>query len=302
LILSLLLTLVSGVALILFVLDASLLFVGVGRAMDEEFSFRASLEPFGRLVESGRRGMRPPFSLLISCVVLLLTFLFVPMGSLPQFAETNGDIFVVMMLFIVAQSLYIRGIKAFSGNAYQSLDRMVVYALSRYAAALFAFGSTMAWYILTRGIPGNAFSLSSLAATSMWEMTGPLGKLGVLSFFLLFVLESPSARHAELKYGVSDVPILEMFDAVRATISPAIAVTAMFSCNFGMKLGLFGAPMYAFDFFVFWVKIFLLQLFVFPAVLKLLKIFLDKVPIRKTDLSVALGAVGVVLCIADLYL
>lgn len=305
LIFNLFINFISAVALLLFVLLTALLFTGLRDASAERLPLSAAFEPFGRLVDGSPGDRRPPHTLYLACLALLAVFLLVPMGSLPQFLDTPCDFCIGMLLLIVAQSLYINGIKDFSGNAYQSLDRKVVYALSRFAAAFVAFGGTMSWYILQRGIPGDIFSLNAVAALPIYSVMGTAGRLGLFCFLLLFAVESPGSRHKDLEYGsaAGAVPILEVFDAVRLLIAPAIAAAAIVPWNFGLKAGIFGGPMYAVDFVIFWIKVLLLQAVVFPLISKFFDSLKEKTPLPKGLFpSLPLGILGVLLIMSDLYI
>ena len=77
------------------------------------------------------------------------------MGSLPQFVETEGDFVIMIFLLLASQGFYIRGMKIFSGEIYQSFDSKELFVLSKLAVTLIAMGGTLSWYALNRGMPGT---------------------------------------------------------------------------------------------------------------------------------------------------
>ena len=295
-----LLSVVSGAALLAFVLILSLLYAGVENSLFH-LNGAAPLRPFSRLAD-GRGGACPPASLYASCICLLLIFLFIPMGALPQFVRTRGDIFVVIFLLLAAQSLYIRGMRRFSGELYQSLDRSEIYLLFKFTVAMAVFGASLSWYALRRGVPGEIFSFGTYAAIPLWRIAGVYGRLGLLMFLLLFAVSSPSRRAGSSDIKGS-VPLPEVFDAIRSTICPALISAIFIPWRTGLAAGLSGAAMYAADFALFWLKVFVIQLLVVPALRSVyLKMKARLAPRFKLVLVILLGAAGCLLMLADLYL
>ena len=299
----LLLTVASGAALLLFVLVISLFFAGAENAL-----FRLSnqdapvLAPFARLITGRCGGSCPPPSLYASCLCLLLIFLFVPMGALPQFVQTRGDILAVIFLLLAAQSLYIRGMRNFSGELYQSLDRSEIYLLFKFTVAMAAFGASLSWYALKRGVPGEIFSFGTYAAIPLWRITGIYGRLGLLMFFLLFAVTSPCRRVKSANVN-GNVPLPEIFDAIRSTICPALIASIFIPWRGGLAAGLSGAAMYSFDFMLYWLKVFVVQLAVVPILRSVyLKIKARLAARFKLLIVIILGLAGSLLMMADLYL
>lgn len=299
-----LLTMVSGISLLILVLILVLIFIGI-----ENFLLRRSsvagvvlLDPYIRFIRGRCKNNCPPPFLYGSCISLLVIFLFIPMGSLPQFVETAGDFVVLIFLLLTAQGLYIRGMKKFSGDLYQSLDTNELYLLSRFAVVLMVVGGTLSWYALNRGMPGNIFSLNTFAATSLWSITGYYGLLGSVTFVLLLAVTSPS-RSGTKTLLVDNVPLPEIFDAVRSTICPAIIVSVFSPFKLGHKLGLWGTPMYVIDFFVFWCMVLATQVLVIPLIQKKytnVKQYFPERFARIMDLIIAVS--GIILFMLDLYM
>ncbi len=298
-----LLSLISGIFLLLFVLSISLVFVCAENALfninklDEDI-----LDLYERFLRGRCKDKCPPPCLYASCLCLLMTFLFIPMGSLPQFVETDGDIFAGMLLIVVAQSLYIRGMRKFSGAIYQSLDTKELYLLSRFNAALIVVGATMSWYALNRGIPGNIFSLNTFSAMPLWFVAGGWGKLGMIMFFLLIAVASPCRRVMNNRI-VDNVPLPEIFDAVRSTIGPALIVSLFFPFKYGIEAGQIGLPMYALDFALFWCEVFVMEVFIQPFIQR---IYIKAKGILPESLNLSLAiffaASGAASFMLDLYM
>lgn len=300
---SFLLTLISGISLLFLVLTISLLLIGAENVLYAIQSTDASLfAPYRRFLTGRCTDECPPFLLYLSCILLLTIFLFIPMGSLPQFVETEGDFVVIIFLLLSAQGLYIRGIKSFFGEIYQTFESKELFVLSKLAVALIAMGGTLSWYALNRGIPGNIFSVETFSATSLWYVTGLWGKLGALMFFLLFIFVSPSRGVTKTRI-VDNVQIPEIFDAIRSTVAPAMIVSIFCPIRFGIAFGLIGFKMYLVDFIFFWFRVMMVQVLLIPV---LNRAFCNVVEKSRRKLGyiheTIIGAAGILFFMLDLYL
>lgn len=299
-----LLTSFSGIALLLFVLSVSLLLIGAEDVFyhDGIKTERSLFAPYKRFLSGRCSNNCPPPCLYASCACLLAVFLFVPMGSLPQFVQTSCDLLVVMFLLISAQSLYIRGMKKFSGELYQSLESRELFSLSRFTVAVITVGGTLSWYVLDRGIPGNMFSLGTFSAMPIWRVSGVWGWVGMFSFMLLFSMVSP-CRAGDGPRVKDNVPLPELFDAVRSTICPAMMVALFFPFRYALTLGLSGLPMYALDFAFFWCKVAVVQLLLIPCVGRASSAAEKRLPERFVPLvGFIFAALGATAFMLDLYM
>ena len=147
---SFLLTLVSGISLMILVLTISLLLIGGENVLYDiqQGTDGSVFAPYRRFLAGRCADRCPPPLLYASCLCLLIIFLFIPMGSFPQFVETEGDIIAIVFLLLAAQGLYIRGMKAFSGEIYQSFDPRELFVLSKFAVTLIAAGGTLSRELL----------------------------------------------------------------------------------------------------------------------------------------------------------
>ena len=300
---SLFITVVSGAALLLLVMIVSLLFLG-GK---ERIAGRGGIfSPLGRFVAGRCSGKDcPSFCLCSSCLCLLLVFLFIPMGSLPQFVSTRCDIFVILVLLALAQSLYIRGMKFFSADFYQSLERSEINSLFKFTMCAILLGGTLSWYALNRGVPGDIFSLNTFSAMPLWRVTGFWGKTGLVLFLILLALTMPGKRiHGEMAVRYGDIPIAEMFDAVRLVTCPALMVPIFFPLKIGLSFGIIGFPMYALDFALFWLAVFFMETFALPGIRMFYAAFIKPVLSWRSDLLIhaSLGAAGTMFMMFDIYL
>ncbi len=301
--LSLSITIISAIALLTFVLILSLLFIGGENVIfhiqggGEHF-----LDPLERaLTRHCGDGNCPPTYLYASCTCLLFIFLFIPMGALPQFISTDFDLFIILFLLLAAQGFYIRGIKLFSKELYQSLDRSETNLLFKFTVAMLTIGGTFSWYVLNRGMPGNIFSLDSYAAMPMWEVVGDGGVIGMCFFFLLLAVTSP-CRRTKVKYLKDNVPLPEIFDAVRSTICPAIIAAIFLPQKAGLSLGFTDLSMYAVDFICFWWKVFILQVILIPWIREGYLRCRAMLPENwKLAIVIFLGFAGVAFMMGDLY-
>ena len=304
---SLLITTASGIALLIFVLIISLIFLGAenvplfGGGHKSEPNMPSPLEHF--LTGRCSGADCPPPCLYASCICLLLIFLFVPMGSLPQFVSTRCDIFIILILLTAAQSLYIRGMKRFSAELYQSLDKNEINLLFKFTMAMIVLGGTFSWYLLNRGVPGNVFSLDTFAAMPLWGVTGLWGKAGLSMFFILLALTLPGRRVHNVNINDGNIPLPEMFDAIRLITCPAMITAIFFPVKLGLSVGLIGLPMYALDFVLFWLDVFLMQIVILPQIRNIYIDLRQYIPERfEPYIAILLGVSGVVFMMLDLYL
>ena len=300
---SLLLTFISGISLLTLVLTISLLLIGAENVLYGMHGTNASLlAPYKRFLAGRCSEKCPPPLLYASCISLLTIFLFMPMGSLPQFVETEGDFVVVIFLLLASQGLYIRGMKIFSGEIYQSFDSKELFVLSKLAVTMIAMGATLSWYALHRGMPGSIFSFETFSATSLWTVTGPFGKLGTVMFLLLLTIVSPSRGITKSRI-VDNVQIPEIFDAIRSMLAPAMIVSVFFPMRVGVALGMIGFKMYLVDFVLFWIKLVLVQLILIPFAGKVFRGTSGKWREKLESLpEIIIGGSGMIFFLFDLYI
>ena len=259
----------SAVAFIYLIISITLLFIGIenavfnisGNATESIFS------PFKRFIEGKihREGKKAPRALYMSSLFLIAVYFFIPMGSLPQFFSVRGGFLIAVSLLVLAQNFYIRGLKQYSKEIYFSIDRNLINILFKFTVALLLVLITLAWFVINIGVPGSIFCLNTYAAMPLAGVTNFWGRIGLVFFFFSLVVVSPcrKVRRAELTEYTS---LLEVYDAVRSTLCPAIITAIFVPVNIGLLFGLAGIPMYAADFVFYWLKVLIVQIAVIPPI------------------------------------
>ena len=296
----------SAVAFIYLIISITLLFIGIenavfnisGNATESIFS------PFKRFIEGQihREGKKAPRALYMSSLFLIAVYFFIPMGSLPQFFSVRGGFLIAVSLLVLAQNFYIRGLKQYSKEIYFSIDRNLINILFKFTVALLLVLITLAWFVINIGVPGSIFCLNTYAAMPLAGVTNFWGRIGLVFFFFSLVVVSPcrKVRRAELTEYTS---LLEVYDAVRSTLCPAIITAIFVPVNIGLLFGLAGIPMYAADFVFYWLKVLIVQIAVIPPIRAAYLGMKERLPLGwKSSPYLFLSYSGVAFFLANLYL
>lgn len=296
----------SAVAFIYLIISITLLFIGIenavfnisGNATESIFS------PFKRFIEGKihREGKKAPRALYMSSLFLIAVYFFIPMGSLPQFFSVRGGFLIAVSLLVLAQNFYIRGLKQYSKEIYFSIDRNLINILFKFTVALLLVLITLAWFVINIGVPGSIFCLNTYAAIPLAGVTNFWGRIGLVFFFFSLVVVSPcrKVRRAELTEYTS---LLEVYDAVRSTLCPAIITAIFVPVNIGLLFGLAGIPMYAADFVFYWLKVLIVQIAVIPPIRAAYLGMKERLPLGwKSSPYLFLSYSGVAFFLANLYL
>ena len=296
----------SAVAFIYLIISITLLFIGIenavfnisGNATESIFS------PFKRFIEGKihREGKKAPRALYMSSLFLIAVYFFIPMGSLPQFFSVRGGFLIAVSLLVLAQNFYIRGLKQYSKEIYFSIDRNLINILFKFTVALLLVLITLAWFVINIGVPGSIFCLNTYAAMPLAGVTNFWGRIGLVFFFFSLVVVSScrKVRRAELTEYTS---LLEVYDAVRSTLCPAIITAIFVPVNIGLLFGLAGIPMYAADFVFYWLKVLIVQIAVIPPIRAAYLGMKERLPLGwKSSPYLFLSYSGVAFFLANLYL
>ena len=296
----------SAVAFIYLIISITLLFIGIenavfnisGNATESIFS------PFKRFIEGKihREGKKAPRALYMSSLFLIAVYFFIPMGSLPQVFSVRGGFLIAVSLLVLAQNFYIRGLKQYSKEIYFSIDRNLINILFKFTVALLLVLITLAWFVINIGVPGSIFCLNTYAAMPLAGVTNFWGRIGLVFFFFSLVVVSPcrKVRRAELTEYTS---LLEVYDAVRSTLCPAIITAIFVPVNIGLLFGLAGIPMYAADFVFYWLKVLIVQIAVIPPIRAAYLGMKERLPLGwKSSPYLFLSYSGVAFFLANLYL
>jgi len=296
----------SAAAFIYLIISIALLFMGIENVI---FNIRGDkresvLSPFKRFIGGKMLPVkkRPPRSLYLSCLFLIAVYFFIPMGSLPQFISAEGGFLIVVALLVLAQNFYIRGLKQYSKRMYLSIDRNLINVLFKFTMALLLVLITLAWFVINIGVPGSIFSLSTYAAMPLSSVTNVWGHLGMAFFFFSLAVVSPCRKVRDI--GLTEyTSLLEVYDAVRSTLCPAIITAIFIPMNIGLTLKLAGVPMYAADFAFFWFKVLVVQTAVIPPIRAAYLNMKKRLPHGwKSSPYLFLSYSGVVLFLINLYL
>lgn len=161
-----------------------------------------------------------PVIALASAIAILL---YLPFGSLAPILGDAGDIILVLYLLIVPSlALVIGGFASGSPYATVGAQREMVSMIAYELPLAFAV-ILVAWRLMVSGV-SNPFSLNTLMETSVWEVVGPCGIIGIVILLFLFAWITPGE--------LSKVP----FDSPEAETELAGGILAEYS---GKNLGMF---------------------------------------------------------------
>lgn len=285
-----LMRLVAGTALMLLVMVLALLFDGADRIISARMQRRLGpplLQPFLDLLKLlGKENIVPrravPWAFngapWVAAASMLLVFLYIPIGSLPPVLGVHGDL--ILILYLLGLSGVAMAVGGFaSGNPIANVgaQREMILMMS-YELPLAVVVSTLAWVAYKTGMPGDPFNLETFAGMSVWGMSGKIGFIGIFCLMVALVLVVPGETGKgpmdipEAKTEILDGLIIEysgrnlaMFKitfALRAMALSALITALFFPWSPASFLRLGGVFLFAFDFVWFWVKVFVVQIFV----------------------------------------
>ncbi len=282
--------LVAGTALMLLVVVLAFLYDGADRIIGARMQRRIGpplLQPFLDLLKLlGKENIVPrravPWAFngapWVAVASMLLVFLYIPVGSLPPVLGVHGDmILIIYLLGLSGVAMAVGGFASGNPIANVGAQREMILMMS-YELPLAVVIATLAWLARKTGMPGDPFNLETFAGMSVWGMTGKVGFIGVLCLLISLVLVVPGETGKgpmdipEAKTEILDGLIIEysgrnlaMFKitfALRALALSALITALFFPWSPASFLRLGGVFLFAFDFFWFWVKVFVVQVFV----------------------------------------
>ncbi len=201
---ALLLTVAGTIGMALFGLFAGLWFTGIDRVLAARMQARIGppvRQPFIDLSKLlVKQNVVPanaipwlfngaPLLALASAITILL---YIPMAALPGLPVLGlqGDLVLIMYLLLIPGLAMVAGGLA-SGSPYATIGAqremvtMIAYELPL-ASTVIAF----AWKLAQMNV-ANPFSLSTLAATPIWTLVGPVGFMGLLLLLATMILVVP---------------------------------------------------------------------------------------------------------------
>jgi formate hydrogenlyase subunit 4 len=212
----------------------------------------------------------------LTLVITSMIFLYIPVGSFPAVLGTEGDMILVIYLLAMGGLTLAMGGFA-SGNPIANIGagREITLMMS-YEFPLAIVISTLAWVAYRSGMPGSPFSLETFAAMSVWKVVGKMGAFGLLCLFfsLVFVIpgetgkgpmDIPEAKTEILdgliiEYSGVNLALLKVSFALRSFAVAAFATVLFVPVSFSSLLGAGGFFVAIFDFLLFWVKVFVVQM------------------------------------------
>jgi len=285
-----LMRLIAGTALMLLVMVLALLFDGADRIISARMQRRLGpplLQPFLDLLKLlGKENIVPRRAVpwvfngapWVAAASMLLVFLYIPIGSLPPVLGVHGDL--ILILYLLGLSGVAMAVGGFaSGNPIANVgaQREMILMMS-YELPLAVVVSTLAWVAYKTGMPGDPFNLETFVGMSVWGMSGKIGFIGIFCLMVALVLVVPGETGKgpmdipEAKTEILDGLIIEysgrnlaMFKitfALRAMALSALITALFFPWSPASFLRLGGVFLFAFDFVWFWVKVFVVQIFV----------------------------------------
>jgi len=285
---SLIMRLIAGAALMILVAALAFLFEGVDRVVHARMQRRIGppvFQPFLDLLKLlGKENIVPRRAVAwafngapwVAAATMLLVFLYIPIGSLPPILGGEGDmILIIYLLGLSGVAMAVGGFASGNPIANVGAQREMILMMS-YELPLAVVVSTLAYVAYKTGMPGEPFSLETFSGMSVWGVVGKVGFLGILCLFLALVLvvpgetgkgpmDIPEAKTEILEgliieYSGTNLAMFKITFALRATAMAAVIVSIFFPWSLGSFLGFGSVFLYALDFLWFWVKVFVVQI------------------------------------------
>ena len=278
----------AGVALLAFVLTLVPFFDWADRAVNARIQGRLApplfqpvldiLKLMGKENIIPRRAARFFFTTApwLALTSTLMIFLYIPAGQFPAVLGTEGDMILVFYLLTL-------GTVAVAVGGFASGNPMAAIGANREITLMMSCGfplaaaiTTAAWIAYKTGMPGEPFSLGTFAAASIWKAVGKTGVFGLACLFLSIVLVVPGETgkspmdlpQAEteilggiaIEYSGVSLALLKVTFALRSFAMSAFVTSLFVPLSLTGMLGGGGFLTAAFDFFFFWLKVFVIQI------------------------------------------
>jgi len=220
---------------------------------------------------------------LIGLIGAISTLLYLPIGSIPPLASGYGDLILILYLLIIPSLAFVIGGFS-SGSPYATIGAQREMAtMIAYEFPLAIIIVTIAWKLSVTTLGGtaikNTFVISTITATPVWNIVGPLGFIGFIILLLVLIIVTPAelskipfdAPEAEteigggllVEYSGRNLAMFYLMDSVKTVVMASIIVTLFFPYNISSLIGLESAsiPAYTVDFIFFLFKILLIIVF-----------------------------------------
>jgi formate hydrogenlyase subunit 4 len=208
-----------------------------------------------------------PIAALASSIAVLM---YLPFGSLAPILGEAGDMILVLYLLIVPSlALVIGGFASGSPYATVGAQREMV-SMIAYELPLAISVVIIAWRLMAANV-AEPFSFMTLMETSVWDVAGPLGIIGLLLLLFLFMwitpgelskvpFDSPEAE-TELAGGIlaeysgRNLGLFSLAQAVKMVGIIAFGVIILLPWNLSPVFGMTGAGAAVIDLVFFFVKV-----------------------------------------------
>ncbi len=208
-----------------------------------------------------------PIAALASSIAVLM---YLPFGSLAPILGEAGDMILVLYLLIVPSlALVIGGFASGSPYATVGAQREMV-SMIAYELPLAISVVIIAWRLMAANV-ADPFSFMTLMETSVWDVAGPLGIVGLLLLLFLFMwitpgelskvpFDSPEAE-TELAGGIlaeysgRNLGLFSLAQAVKMVGIIAFGVIILLPWNLSPVFGMTGAGAAVIDLVFFFVKV-----------------------------------------------
>jgi formate hydrogenlyase subunit 4 len=224
--------------------------------------------------------LAPVFGIIGAISILL----YLPIGGFQPLAAGYGDLILILYLLIIPSlALVIGGFASGSPYATVGAQREMVTMIA-YEFPLAVIIITLAWKISTINV-GDPFLITTITATPIWSIVGPLGFIGAILLLLALVIVTPAelskipfdSPEAEteigggllVEYSGRNLGMFYLMDSVKTVVTASIIVTLFFPYNLWQILGMSGLPafgleaipIYIAEIIFFLIKVLLIILF-----------------------------------------
>lgn len=207
---------------------------------------------------------------VLSLAFILMTFLYIPMGSAPALLNGCGDALTILYL-ITASSICLAMAAFASGSPIANIgaQREVVMMMS-FEVPTAIIVATLAWLISKSGVPAAPFDLRTYQSVSPWSLVGWIGFIGLVCFVISALMVSPgesgtglmdiAEAKTEILEGMTiefsgvNLAIVNLSMALRSIAFSALIVSLFFPGTlFAGKIPSYIACVG--DFIWFWIKV-----------------------------------------------
>ena len=217
---------------------------------------------------------------LVGLVATISILLYLPLGGFQPLLDglitTKGDLILILYLLIIPSlAMVIGGFS--SGSPYATVGAQ------REMATMIAYEFPLAIVIISIAWrlniyeSANPFALSTVIATPIWNIAGPLGFIGFFLLLLALVIVTPAelskipfdSPEAETEiaggllteYSGRNLAMFYITDGVKTVVMASLIVALFFPYNLSPLFGLESYPAFTVDIIFYLIKVLLVILF-----------------------------------------